>query len=258
MTQGRYTLIDTRFLPEISKTKWQFNREKKKNKTGHIVRCVYNAESYARWVKEKGAKAARCSCCNVTQYLHIELAKLAGWYDPQYVVDHINCCGSDDRDDNLRLATYAENCAHKKPQTNNTLGHAGLDPWCGKLRVRITIYDGIQHGRRRNFRKTLDTFRLNDPMEYNAALAVRINAEIEHYGEYRYNKWNLCPGYLSWCPDCNTRYRNLLGSNPSHERVGYVQAKIAANFDMSIDDEDREWTELWLPKEHRKPLVAVA
>lgn len=50
------------------------------------------------------------------------------------------------------------------------------------------------------------------------AIACRVAWEIENFGVFRFNKWNLCPGYSPY--------------------KGYVKLKIAANAGLTIDAED--------------------
>ena len=45
---------------------------------------------------------------------------------PKEQVDHINCIKTDNRIENLRLASHGQNCSNREKQSNNTSGYKGV------------------------------------------------------------------------------------------------------------------------------------
>jgi hypothetical protein len=87
-------------------------------------------------------------------------------------IDHINGCNSDDRWENLRICTNAENSRNTKLSKRNTSGHKGVmwyarhQKWTASIRVDrklkyLGYFDDIQD-----------------------AIAARQQAEIELFGEF--------------------------------------------------------------------------
>jgi hypothetical protein len=67
--------------------------------------------------------------------------QLLGLRDKRIGCDHVNGNGFDNRRNNLRQCTQAENLRNRGPQRNNTSGYKGVG-WCkhtGSWRARITL-----------------------------------------------------------------------------------------------------------------------
>lgn len=96
--------------------------------------------------------------------------------NPQDIVDHINHNTLDNRKENLRICTSAENGWNSKESTRNTSGCKGVnfDRSRNLWRARIT-YKG-------------ERYELGFFDSFEEAVIVRKNAEEKLYGEYRYNK----------------------------------------------------------------------
>jgi hypothetical protein len=46
------------------------------------------------------------------------------------------------------------------------------------------------------------------------AIDCRRAAEIKFFGEFAHDPLNLCPGRISFCPDCSVRLAELLPKGP--------------------------------------------
>lgn len=83
-------------------------------KVGQRAGCINKRDGYREiWIGERSYKAARV----------IHLWMTGEW--PEFTVDHINLNRADDRWENLRAATQAQNCANRGLKKNNTSGMKG-------------------------------------------------------------------------------------------------------------------------------------
>lgn len=87
-------------------------------------------------------------CCDVTGYIKIRInSKLyyahrlvwlylyGEW--PPYHIDHINGCKGDNRKENLRLSTHAQNQQNKQARIDNYLGVKGVSIKRDKFQARL-------------------------------------------------------------------------------------------------------------------------
>lgn len=88
-------------------------------------------------------------------------------------VDHINGCREDNRPENLRSATHAQNCMNRKPMASSPKG-CYWQPKRGKWMVQVSV-----SGKR----KTVGYFDTE-----KAASAAYAKAAEESYGEYARTK----------------------------------------------------------------------
>ncbi len=95
-------------------------------------------------------------------------------HDEKLTVDHISHNTYDNRKQNLRIGTRADNIANRGLMKNNTSGCTGVH-WCnnvGKWRAEIS---------RNKRRYTLGFYE-----DFNEAVAIRKQAEEKYFGEWSY------------------------------------------------------------------------
>lgn len=108
---------------------------------------------------------------------HIVLAMHGTVVQDGEMVDHINGISADDRVENLRIVTQAQNQINRKMSTNNKSGHKGIFRRYGKWQANIG-YQGKKI--------VLGSYETKEE-----AIEVRLKAERELFGEF-----NRSPEYL--------------------------------------------------------------
>lgn len=178
LTQDRVACVNDEDFEWLSKWKWSYFSGPT-NKTGYAVR--------------RGPRPQRQRI-----YMHTAIMKRYKHWKHGKETDHKNTCGCDNRKGNLRLATRKEQSAHRGLQSNNTSGVTGVH-WhkqANKWQAGIKI-SGKQ--------ESLGLF-----PDIKDAIAARRQAEIKHFGEYRYDPTKLCPLWKTGqCPDCAKRAKEL-------------------------------------------------
>lgn len=123
LTKGYVALVDDDDYAYLSKFKWYWS-------TGYAVRDV--------WYPERKYKAKIL--------MHREILR----FPKQYLIDHINMNGTDNRKENLRLASKAENQRHQKVRSHNKTGYKGVSvdyrrkEGSKRYRSRINV-DGVKY-----------------------------------------------------------------------------------------------------------------
>jgi hypothetical protein len=120
---------------------------------------------YAMWIRDRWY--ARCSRMDI--YLHRYIMGTP----PGVEIDHRDGNGLDNRRNNLRIASHAQNMRNRKVHVTNTSGYAGVD-WDegrGKWRVRVS---GRHIGR---FSK------LQDAVDARHSAATQMHGEFARQGE---------------------------------------------------------------------------
>jgi hypothetical protein len=103
LTQGKVAIVDDEDFEELSKVKWCAQKSKD---TFYAVRGLYRSDK-----KTKG---------------QIIMHRVILDAPTDKFVDHINGDGLDNRRENLRLCSHAENQRNKGKQKNNTSGFKGV------------------------------------------------------------------------------------------------------------------------------------
>lgn len=145
LTQGKVATIDDEFYELVIKHKW-FARFNTSNKAYYATREVDRK--------------------------HINMHNLMLPPSDGYVVDHINGDTLDNRKDNLRYATVAQNAQNQKIAKDNKSGYKGvyLHKATGRYNAQITIN-----------KKQMSLGYFKDPIE---AAKAYDKAAITHFGEF--------------------------------------------------------------------------
>lgn len=151
LSNGQYALVDDEDYEKLSQYKWHVN------KNGYIQRSIYLGGGRKN-KKYKGEK------------LHHLI--LIPKHDEGLYIDHINRNKLDNRKENLRYCTHAENCRNRQVRADNKTGVKGVNKMhnCNRWRVRIQV-----NGKR----KHIGLFeKLEDAME------AYKNASMKYHQEY--------------------------------------------------------------------------
>lgn len=146
LTKGKYAIVDDRMYDYISQWKWHYVD----SHNGYAARREYPSGKYI--------------------YMHRQLTDA----DPTMDVDHINNDGLDNRMQNIRVCTTAQNLANRGILKTNTSGYRGVIYTGGKWVAQI---GGRVNGRRVN--TVLGRF--DDPKMASAAYE---KALIAKYGSF--------------------------------------------------------------------------
>lgn len=104
LTLGKFALVDDKDFDEVNKHKWY---ALKNNRTFYAVRAA------SRKVKPRGK-------------IHMHRAILGLVVGDGLITDHKNCDGLDNRQENLRTVSQAQNCANTQISTRNKSGYKGV------------------------------------------------------------------------------------------------------------------------------------
>ena len=125
--------------------------------TQDLVRTLFFYDPHTGWVthqtnKVKAKIGDRAGSCSKTgaryrrifgkKYLEHRIIWLYQFgHFPLYEIDHINHVRNDNRLENLREVTHAQNMKNKRQYTNNAVGCVGasVDSRCGKYRAYISL-----------------------------------------------------------------------------------------------------------------------
>ncbi len=152
LTQNKVTIIDDEDYEKFNQFKYRI----RKNGWGQI----YAVRTGPR-LNEKRSK---------DYYLHREIM---GVTDRKMQIDHINGNSLDNRKENLRVCTNAQNSRNSKLAKNNTTGYKGVS-WSGSKKNKYVaqLHTKGKHIHLGNFDNPID-----------AALAYN-KAAIEYFGEF--------------------------------------------------------------------------
>lgn len=97
-----------------------------------------------------------------------------GAIPPELQIDHINHDVTDDRLENLRLATISQNCCNRRLQSNSTTGHKGCVFTKGKYQAQIQV------GRKYIYLGRFNT--LTEATSAYSAASEKFHGEFSHVG----------------------------------------------------------------------------
>lgn len=122
ITQNKFALVSNEDFKELNQFKWRLKRvmPKKYKEIDYVIRGTRKNE--------------------IT--MHRQITKAPKGMD----VDHINGNGLDNRRENLRVCTHAENLRNKIKSINNTSGYKGV--WFNKVGKKWIVhlyFDGKNH-----------------------------------------------------------------------------------------------------------------
>lgn len=115
LTQGKFTIVDDEDFEYLSQWKWFYNN-------GYAVRMSPRGEGKRRRI-----------------LMHRVIMDTPDDMD----VDHINHITLDNRRENLRNCTTAENMYNRKPDKGNRSGFKGVSDNHGRFKARIMIYGNL-------------------------------------------------------------------------------------------------------------------
>lgn len=153
LTQGKMALVDDADYEELSKKKWWFRNVRSEKRVGYACRSV------------------RIGGHKRSVMMHRQVLGL-GW-DTSIQVDHIDGNGLNNQRSNLRVCDNSKNHMNQGVLKNNTTGYTGI--YLDRRNNRFYVY--INVNKKRHSCRSFKTF--------EEAKQARINAEIEHFGEFR-------------------------------------------------------------------------
>jgi hypothetical protein len=108
LTQGKFALVDDDMFDYLSQWKWQAQK---------MGKGYYYATRSERFEKPNGKYS----------YKKISMHRvIAGASDAKFLVDHINHITLDNRKENIRICTFAENCKNRSSAKNSSSNYLGV------------------------------------------------------------------------------------------------------------------------------------
>lgn len=150
LTRGQRAIVDNEDYDDLIKFNWNAKHYPKKKRWDAQRRMNINGKAY-------------------TQMMHRQIMGLLPY--EKKCIDHINGDGLDNRKENLRICTNAENCRNRRgPRTGNLSGFKGVSWSSGEWHAVIMV-DG----------KQISIGRFTDKIE---AAKARDKASIKYHGEF--------------------------------------------------------------------------
>lgn len=174
-----------RYVPETGKLFWRHRGVEWFHGEGRLepsrVQSIWNlryAESEAGHT-QSGHKYTLLSVLNNRVYAHRVIWAMTYGNWPEFVIDHINGDGSDNRIINLRKASRSQNDMNRGEQRNNTSGMRGVsfNKKSGTWRARVKV-KGVE--------KSLGYFKIKSDAEHAMLKYMR-----ENFGDFMWGGYAL-------------------------------------------------------------------
>ena len=121
LTQGEFAIVSDSDFDWLSKYKWTYSESR------------YSTGVAFRSIKING------------RWLHAYMHRMIMDAKPGEEVDHINHNRLDNRRENLRICTHAQNNWNKRKTASNSTGYIGINKWNNRWRAKIKIESKYLH-----------------------------------------------------------------------------------------------------------------
>lgn len=156
LSQGQFALVDAKDYPSLSVHKWYFKRD---GESGYAARQV--------WIGDR----------QTTVRMHRAIMDAPKGME----VDHKNLNKLDNRRQNLRICTGAENRQNRPKRSDNTSGHKNISWHKPTFMWIVQIHTTIKGRKRNNYIGRYD--------DIKNAIAARDKALQELHGEFAYAEY---------------------------------------------------------------------
>lgn len=159
---------------------------------GEYLKYDETSSTGLRWIKKSGKRnhiGDIAGCKNTEGYFQTRLDKklymnhriiffLHHGYCTE-MIDHIDCCRTNNKIDNLREATHSENCSNAKLNKNNKCGHKGIRK---KIQGRHTYWYINITKNKKTYTKYFPIDKFQEACDYADALRKKLHGDFSNDG----------------------------------------------------------------------------